>query len=1138
MTKLIPDHAEREQALEPTQSFIVQAPAGSGKTELLTQRFLRLLSCVNEPEEILAITFTKKAASEMRSRIRDALKRAQEEPLPEATHEQKTWQLASNALKQDYNRNWGLLTNPNRLRIKTIDAFNTLLTRQLPLLSHFGASPDIMDYPRTLYREAVKTFLAHLEENLAWSKAIAQLLLHLDNNFSAAEDLLVEMLSKRDHWLPHIMAYQTSSEDLQEIKQKNSLRNMLEQNLKAVVEETLHNLKAAFPQDCVPELLSLLQFACANLRTTNPDSSIRNCENLTTLPGTKAEDKAQWLSLAELLLTKEETWRKNLDKNLGFPAAEKTKDKTTDLNTLNKQKMKALLEELSQHEKLQHALIDLLYLPDAVYSETQWKILKALHEVLKIAVAQLNVIFKLTGKIDYTENSLAALLALGREETPTDLALVLDYQLKHILVDEFQDTSSNQYELLKKLVRGWQPGDGRSLFLVGDPMQSIYRFREADVGLFLRAREQGLGPVQLKSLTLSVNFRSTPSIVNWINSHFNRVMPAYDDIASGAVSYTASIASTKLEACDNRTAQLHTFTGNDPLRQTQGIIQLIQNELANNPQGNIAILVRSRNHLKTLIPALKSARLAYQAVEIDPLETRPIIQDLLALTRALFYPADQVAWLSILRAPWSGLKLEDLLLLAGNRKQELLWQRLQQNEILFQLSPDGQTRLKRILPILKEALAERHREDLHLWVEATWLALGGPACVETESDLQDAKIFFGLLRKLTQNETSLGLKWASLEEALKQLYAQATTQANCQIQIMTIHNAKGLEFDTVILPHLEKGTGKHEKPLLTWLERPLVNNTTALLLAPIHAVGDEEDKIYSHIRRQDKNKSQHEQGRLLYVAATRAKKALHLCMSLELKEKGEYKTPPDSSMLKKIWPAIQNELEPQTAELSVAAESGKSSRTIKRLSTQWTHPLVIKPSPERPVHNKIQGFHLAQAEIQIAGTVVHYLLQQISRFGFSWWKNKSALEHTSYIKNQLIKYGALPAQLQPASEKVEKAILNTLADPRGQWLLQKRAEEQAELALTAVIESKIKMLVIDRTFIDEKGFRWIIDYKTAVPEKQNLNTFLRSEKEKYASKMQDYHQALALLDQRPIRLGLYFPLVPAWCEWDNTEIKA
>ncbi len=1125
MSQLISDHKEREQALDPGQSFIVQAPAGSGKTELLTQRFLKLLSCVNAPEEILAITFTKKAASEMRSRIRDALRKAEQQPMPEAAHEQKTWRLAQNALKQDQKKNWGLLVNPNRLRIKTIDAFNTLLTKQLPLLSHFGASPEIMDYPRALYREAVQTFLAHLEENVAWSQAIAHLLLHLDNNLAVAETLLIDMLSKRDHWLPHIVTYQGASLD-----NPDALRRALENQLKAVIEESLEKLKAAFPTTCVPELLTLLRFACSHLRIHNPASPILRCEQWSALPGTEASDQAAWRDLAKLLLTEEENWRKNLDKNLGFPAAAKAKTKGGGPNALHKQKMKDLLETLAQHEDLHQALVDLLYLPEAHYSESQWEILKALYEVLKIVVAQLQVIFKASGKIDYTENALAALLALGSEETPTDLALVLDYQLKHILVDEFQDTSSNQYELLKKLVHGWQAGDGRSLFLVGDPMQSIYRFREADVGLFLRAREQGLGGIFLKPLTLSVNFRSTPRIVDWINEHFNLVLPPYDDIASGAVSYTPS-KSGKAENSEMSTVRLHSFPTENRLSQTQGIVQLLQQELQNNPKDNIALLVRSRNHLKTLIPALKCAGLSYQAVEIDPLESRPLVQDLLALTRALLYPADHIAWFSILRAPWCGLALNDLLLLAGNRKQLLIWQCLEENERRSKLSADGQERLKRVLPVLKAAITERHREDLHLWIENTWQALGGPACLEKETELQDAKIFFGLLKKLTKNDGSLNIKWASFKEAFKHLYAEALTQADCRLQIMTIHNAKGLEFDVVILPYLEKGSAKEDKPLLTWLERPLINNTTALLLAPIHAVFDEEDRLYRHIRRQNKNKTQHEQGRLLYVAATRARKALHLCMSLEVDENGEYQKPLESSLLKKIWPAIYKELPGYATEAADKSKVDHKQRILKRLARQWTQPLSLKEAAERPAHNPIQGFHFAQKEAQGMGTVVHHLFQQIADLGPSWWTEKTRTEQRAYLKTCLLKNGLLPSQLLASTEKVEKAVRNTLSDSRGQWLLQQQSENAAELSLTALIHGEIKTLVIDRTFIDEKGQRWIIDYKTTVPDLQSLSSFLQEEKSKYAEQMRAYQQALTLLDSRPIQLGLYFPLVPAWCEY-------
>jgi ATP-dependent exoDNAse (exonuclease V) beta subunit len=111
-------------------------------------------------------------------------------------------------------------------------------------------------------------------------------------------------------------------------------------------------------------------------------------------------------------------------------------------------------------------------------------------------------------------------------------------------MDEFQDTSFNQYELLKRLTAGWQPEDGHTLFVVGDPMQSIYRFREAEVGLFLAAREHGIGQVPLEFLRLAVNFRSQQGIVDWINQRFPDVLPADDNVTGGAVSYAPSTVGT------------------------------------------------------------------------------------------------------------------------------------------------------------------------------------------------------------------------------------------------------------------------------------------------------------------------------------------------------------------------------------------------------------------------------------------------------------------------------------------------------------------------------------------------------------------------------------------------------------------
>src|SRR5687767_2482267 len=145
-------------------------------------------------------------------------------------------------------------------------------------------------------------------------------------------------------------------------------------------------------------------------------------------------------------------------------------------------------------------------MPEERYTDEQWEVLGAILELLQLAAAQLKLVFAERGETDFTEIAQGAVRALGSPDNPTDLLHALDTRIKHILVDEFQDTSYSQFELLQRLTSGWQQdgemSDGRTLFLVGDPMQSIYRFREAKVALFLQVWESGsLGVIPAKAGT-------------------------------------------------------------------------------------------------------------------------------------------------------------------------------------------------------------------------------------------------------------------------------------------------------------------------------------------------------------------------------------------------------------------------------------------------------------------------------------------------------------------------------------------------------------------------------------------------------------------------------------------------------------
>ena len=176
--RLEEDDAARRRALE-LASFIVEAPAGAGKTELLTQRYLRLLAVVDHPEEVLALTFTNKAATEMRDRILGSLERAASGELPAQPHKRLTFDLATQVLARDALQGWQLLGHPGRLRITTLDALCASLARQMPYLSRFGSQPGVSDDAEAHYATAARRTLEMVEAGTPDAEVVAEAGTHL-----------------------------------------------------------------------------------------------------------------------------------------------------------------------------------------------------------------------------------------------------------------------------------------------------------------------------------------------------------------------------------------------------------------------------------------------------------------------------------------------------------------------------------------------------------------------------------------------------------------------------------------------------------------------------------------------------------------------------------------------------------------------------------------------------------------------------------------------------------------------------------------------------------------------------------------------------------------------------------------------
>ncbi len=997
------DAAARETALDVKRSFIVQAPAGSGKTELLVRRFLKLLEVVKKPEEVLAITFTKKAAAEMRKRVLERLPNS-----AEIAH---------------------------RLRIQTIDALCTALTRQVPVLAGFGAQPEIIEDAKPLYKEAA----ARVFEE--FNPATERLLAHLDNNIPLATGQLAKMLESRDRWLRKTGAVPTRAE--------------LEATLVSERTRLLKHAQALYP---------------------------------------KASE-----ALARGVLTQKGEWTKR------SPPP----------------------PELVRIPGLREALFALYNMPPAEYDDRQWEALEAILALLKPAVAHLKVLFGEHGQADFTEFAHGALEALGSVDDPSDLLLSLDQKISHVLVDEFQDTSQSQFSLLEKLVSGWTSDDGRTLFLVGDPMQSIYRFREAEVSLFLQAKHSGLGSVKLEPIELSTNRRSQEGLVKWFNESFPRVLPAQEDQTSGAVPYLP--ASPHEPPLPGAAVTWH--CGYDREEEAKKVVAIVREA-----SGSKAILVRNRAHLDEIVPALKEAGVRFRALDIEQLGEKQVVQDLYALTRALLHLGDRIAWLACLRAPWCGLTLADLLALSSGRSEEGGSEYTSGGALIFDkmrdvthLSADGQKRVDRARSVLAPLVKNRLRGSLRERVEGAWLALGGPACVESETDLEDAEIFLDELERLEEaGEVDL----AALEDKIdRRLYAQPDVKATKDaVEIMTIHRAKGLEFDTVIVPGLDRLPRSGPKPLLVW--KSLL--PAGLLLAPIDETGAGEDPTYKYVRELDKEADDIEAGRLFYVAATRAKQRLHLLACAKADEDLRPKEPSKRSLLAKIWWQAREHFGEAPADAIAEPERMPIHDVLHRLPAGFALPeaptSVKWTAPDEGRQEEEIEFSWAGETARHVGTIVHRWLQRIADDELRTWDATRIDALASRFAKELERRGIPPRDLKASTEQVGVALKNAISDERGRWVLGPHPEARSEHRIRVTGAAGASTYIVDRIFRTVEDVRWIVDYKTSRHEGADREGFLDREKERYGAQLERYAAAFGAGSSA---LGLYFPLLAGWREWEN-----
>ncbi len=1212
MQPLPPDQPERARALAPEKCALVKAPAGSGKTNLLTRRFLRLLSMVDEPGEIVAITFTKAAAAEMRHRILAELESAAagtsdgagEDPEGEIAMAR----LAQKALARSQVAGWNVIDLPAQLRIMTIDAFCRELALQQPLLSGLGGGLEIAEQPKELYRRAARQTLNAIgRADAELREAIEVLLLWRDNSWQDVENQLVEMLAGRDRWMREFV--------LDRAPNWEQLRARLERPFARAVREVLTNLSKML--DIVPgareEILELARFACEQCGGV-AHQELAELADFPMAPFEGADEletaREAFQCLAALLLTGKGTMRRKVDKTLGFP---------TDCKP-EKARMMALIAQLGALEGFEAALCKAKELPPAQYTDEDWRIVQACFTVLRRASGELKVVFAETGTADYTEVAqIAAAVLKGEQGIPGEGALAAADTIKHLLVDEFQDTSRKQHRLLQSLISAWPDRAGRTCFVVGDPMQSIYLFREADAELFGRVERLGLEieddqPLEFEPVQLTANFRTAPELVQTLNATFDEVFRADD--GSGVRFARAEAARSECHAAWERIQsprmELHlefvptnrggTATDRDQrkeereaaqekqieelvelIRAHQERIELTQQRNARNIDGKkekyrVAVLGRTKKALAVVASALREARVPFRAVDLEQLKDRPEVMDALALGRALMNAQDRVAWLGVLRAPWCGLALDDLHALTSGDDEELILRPVPEllKERTNLLSADGRLRVERLERALSEPLTMRFSRpttQLGTWLEQMWLRVGGAACVDAEQRA-NLDLLWQTLDGLPQGAQDF--MGAALNAALEKLHAtpNPNADADCGVQLMTIHASKGLEFEVVIVPELQAGSGRGERKMLAWLERGVLepgeaDEPTELLIAPFQEKGAERGKAKAWVDRVQHERERQEMRRLLYVAATRAREELHFFGRAEYKQGADRFEicDPRESLLETAWPAFKPEIERQfnlwiaaqagsvetlaaqaatviEMPLRGAGETGERKTGPKRLPADWVSP--ENETATRIMETPITGAgrlyerHEGGLVSRALGRAVHTLLQRAAqlREQRDWDDVRTALEGLrARVTADVRAAGIDRGEAARIAERALAITVEATRDEWGRWILEPREEAQSEVRWAGIAGGALRTVQADRVFMAGEtplslsgNVWWIVDYKTAHEKEVDLaklRPIFAPQIEAYARLLRNLRGADA-----KVCVGLYYPRMRTLDWWE------
>lgn len=782
------------------------AGAGSGKTYVLMKRFVQILRSdlsVN-PTNIVAITFTRKAADEIKGRVRQAVSECVEQAQTDL--ERLRWQEH--------------LQKVESAPISTIHSLCSRILRDNPVETQLDPEFTILEdfEAQDFFKETLQQYLRkNIKENAALRRLVQTYGVNsFVNQVTALGDKLSELVREDNLAEPYLKA----KEELPALQQK----------LFAAVREVIEAREVLGAKtkgrQTLTEAAGLLDEMQKQLLAPEPDCSLLDASGVVKVSG------------------------------------------------------KALAAELTNLKNLRRELNNVLLNAKGCDLVQDWlAVLQEFYACLSTRKQENNVLF----------NDDLDLLAIEHLQKNEALRQKYQERYKYIMVDEFQDTNERQRQLIYLLCGNKLDGKN-NLFIVGDVKQSIYRFRHADVSVFNKVKEdiaQNAG----QNLGMKTNFRSTQSIVESCNSAFCQLMDLPKEEICLEHHEGANTGGAKV--C---LLQVPYKSKDDELgakedkwqKEAEAIAAYLQQELPKvepqlRPGASKAILLRAMTHCEILRQTLQGYGINCVVVKGKGFYEQQEVLDILNLLAALHNRYASLELAGALRSNYFGLDDATLTQLFWQTdKDKPLWDVLQavgSGELQLNLQPEQQALAMQAaerLRSLRQAAALMALPELfaQLWDELK------PEFVLSQQENGPSKLAnIKKLRRLAQQYCQT--KQASLAEWLqnvKDLRASskepaATVQADDALQIMTIHNSKGLEFDLVILPQLDKSV-HGDTASIKYLPGKEGEQGLLGIKVPDKEMQLQNSGVYELAKARDSELEEEESRRLLYVAMTRAKKQL------------------------------------------------------------------------------------------------------------------------------------------------------------------------------------------------------------------------------------------------------------------------